>query len=68
MHFRIPYQIGTAHGEPSFLHLDGHTNAMGHALITGTLGVQEVERRLREVLDEIARDIEERVKGGAVIE
>ena len=68
MRFRIPYQIGTAHGEPGFLHLDGHTNAMGHSLIINTLGVSEVERRLRDVLGEISRDIETAVKRGAVIE
>lgn len=68
MHFRIPYQIGTAHGERGFLHLDGHTNLIGHALITGTLGVGEVERRLRGVLHEIARDIERAVAQGALIE
>ncbi len=68
MNFRIPYQIGTAHGEPGFLHIDGHTNGMGHSLITNTLGVAEVERRLRDVLGEISRDIEKDVKRGAVIE
>ena len=68
MHFRIPYQIGTAHGEPGFLHLDGHTNGIGHALISSTLGVQEVEKRLREALETIAQDIEKGVKRGAIIE
>ena len=68
MHFRIPYQIGMAHDEPGFLHLDGHTNAVGHALITGTLGLREVERRVRVVLDEITQEIEEAVKRGAGIE
>lgn len=68
MHFRIPYQIGTAHDEPGFLHIDGHTNALGHSLISSTLGVREVEKRLRETLDTIARDIEEGVAKGALIE
>ncbi len=68
MRFRIPYQIGTAHNEPGYLHLDAHTNAMGHSLITNTLGVKEVERRLRDVLGEISRDIEQGIKRGAVIE
>ena len=68
MHFRIPYQIGTAHDQRGFLHLDGHTNLAGHALITGTLGVQAVEKRLRETLDTIARDIEQAGKQGALIE
>ena len=68
MHFHIPYQIGTVPGERGFLYLDGHTNPIGHALITGTLGIREVEKRLRDVLGEIAQEIEEGVKRGAKIE
>ena len=68
MNFRIPYQIGSRDGEAGFLHIDGHTNGVGHSLITGTVGIKAVETRLREVLDEIARDIEQGVKRGATIE
>ena len=68
MHFRIPYQIGTSQGDAGFLHVDAHTNAMGHSLISNTLGAREVEKRLRDVLGEIARDIERQIKEGAHIE
>ena len=68
MQLHIPYHIGTVHGEPGFVHLDIHTNTMGHSLITGTLGVAELQRRLVNVLGEISRDIEVAVTNGAVIE
>lgn len=68
MNFHIPYQIGTAHGEAAFLHIDAHTDGMGHSLITNTLGAKTVEKRIRDVLGEIARDIEKAVQQGANIE
>ena len=67
-------RIGTAHGEDGFLHVsvDAHTNGIGHSLVTGTIGVQEAEKRLRAALrlacDDIARDIEQAVEAGALIE
>lgn len=68
MHFRIPYSIGTVRGERAFLHIDGHTDAIGHTLITDTLGTVEIEKRLRDVLGEIARDIEKDAKRQGQIE
>ena len=68
MYFRIPYQIGTAHGEAGFLHIEAHTDAMGHSLITGTLGARVVEKRIRDVLGDIAQDIEKAQAKGAMIE
>lgn len=71
MNFRIPYQIGTAHGETGYLYIDTHTNGIGHSLITSTLGVPEVERRLREAirpaLEGIAREVKQAVVEGARI-
>ena len=72
--FQLPHRIGMAHGEDGFLHVSvsAHTDGLGHSLVTGTIGVREVETRLREAVrrtcDDIARDIEKGVKGGALIE
>ncbi len=68
MNFSFPYIIGEIDGLPALIHVDVHTNSPGHSLVTGTLGVREVEKRLREVLDAIARDIETAVAKGALIE
>ena len=72
MNFRISYQIGTAHGETGYLYIDTRTNGLGHSLITSTLGVPEVERRLREVIgpvfESITWDIKRALEKGADIE
>ncbi len=68
MYFQIHYQIGRAHGEAGFVHVEVHTNTIGHSLVTGTLGVKAFEERLRGALEDIARDIEKAVEKGALIE
>ncbi len=72
MNCRISYPLGTAHGEIGYLIIDTRTNVIGHALITGTLGIPEVERRLREairpVVESIAWDIKRAREKGANIE
>ena len=72
--FQLPHRIGHAHGDDGVLHVSvsAHTDGLGHSLITGTLGVKEVERRLRAAIqstcDDITRDIETGIKKGALIE
>lgn len=72
MNFRISYQLGTAHGETGYLYMDTRTNGVGHSLVTSTLGIPEVERRLRgaigPVLESIAWDINREIVKGADIE
>ena len=67
MDLRIPFPLG-GDDAPGFIHVDVHTDLKGHALVTSTLGVPEVEKRLRDVLGGIARDIERAVEQGVSIE
>lgn len=58
MMFSFNYILGDVDGVPALLHVDGHTNGGGHSKITNTIGAKEVEKRIRDCLGEIARDIE----------